>query len=91
MKKVYLFSILLVFVTQACNLVVSVAPATEPAPRPTNTMLPASYFPTLIPASATPLAATVAPTLIPATIAPVATATALLLPTLNGVEVSVGR
>lgn len=78
-KKAFLFLSLFILVTLACDLSFTVASPTNPAPLPTNTMIPATGNPTQIPAS---------PTLIPATLAPNATLTSLP-PAFEGVEVSV--
>lgn len=79
MKKIFLFLSIFTVVTLACDLSVTVAPSTSPAPLPTNTTIPATGAPTQILAS---------PTFIPATLAPNATPT-ILQPSFEGVEVSV--
>ena len=79
MKKIYLFLSLFILVSLACDLSFTVAAPTNPAPLPTNTIIPATVAFTQIPAS---------PTLIPATLAPNPTATALQ-PAFEGLEVSV--
>jgi len=79
MKKVFLFITILVVLSLACDLSVTITPPSGPAPLPTNTMIVATGVPTQIPAS---------PTTIPATVAPSATAT-LPQPSFEGVEVSV--
>jgi len=61
MKKIILFLTIFIVVTLACDLAITAAPATDPAPQPTNTF-PALENPTQIPASATSISATEAPT-----------------------------
>jgi hypothetical protein len=70
---------LFILVAMACDMSVSVAPSTGPAPLPTNTMIPATGVSTQIEASPPPILAT---------IAPVSTSTALQ-GSFEGVEVSV--
>jgi hypothetical protein len=71
MKKVFLFISLFILIALACDLSVTVAPSTSPAPLSTNTALPATSVPnatpTEIPASATMLPATAIPTALPPT------------------------
>lgn len=62
MKKIFLYLSIFIVVPLACDLAVTVAPSTDPAPLPTNTMIPALESPTQIPASATSIPTTVAPT-----------------------------
>jgi hypothetical protein len=54
MKKVFLFLSSLTIMALACDVAVNIVPPTNPAPQPTNTLIPASAIPTQIPASATP-------------------------------------
>lgn len=79
MKKTFIFLIVLILVTLACDLSVTVGTPTNAAPMPTNTTIPASEVPTQVPAS---------PTTIQATLPPAATAT-LPQPSFEGVEVAV--
>jgi len=67
MKRIYLFLSIFVLVALACDLSVTVASPTSPAPLPTNTMIQASAIPTQIPASVTPVPATLAPSATPTT------------------------
>jgi hypothetical protein len=69
MKKIFLFLSLFIVVTLACDLAVTVAPPTSPAPLSTNTVVPATAVSTQIPASVTSSPATQAATEIPATAA----------------------
>ena len=80
MNKIYLFLSIFVVATLACGLSVTVAPTNNPAPLPTDTIVPVMVTPTQIPSIAT---------LIPTTVPPSATSTVMNLP-LDGVEVSVG-
>lgn len=77
MKKVFLFLCLFILLSLACDLSVTVAPSTGPAPLSTEIVIPATAVPSQIVASPG------APTL-----APDATATALQ-PSFEGVEVTV--
>jgi hypothetical protein len=74
LKKVFLFISLFIVMSLACDLSVTVAPPTSPAPLPTNAVIPTVEIPTQIPASPT--------------LAPNPTATALG-PSFEGVEVTV--
>jgi hypothetical protein len=68
MKKIFLFLSIFIVVMLACDLAVTVASPTSPAPLSTNTVVPALDDPTQIPASPTSIPATVAPaTAVPAT------------------------
>jgi hypothetical protein len=69
LKKAPLFISIFIVLTMACDLSVSVAPSTNSAPLPTNTIVLASSSPTAIPGSATALPATVVPS---ATVPPIA-------------------
>lgn len=80
MKKISLFLSIFIVVTMACDLAVTVASPTGPAPLPTNSMVPALETSTQIPAPATS---------IPATSAPNETPTALQ-PSFDGAAVSYG-
>lgn len=62
MKKIILFLPIIIFVTSACDLAVTVAAPTEPATIPTNTVVPTLDDPTQIPATSTSVPSTVAPT-----------------------------
>ena len=64
-KKPLLFITLFIVVAMACDMSVSVAPSTKPAPLPTNTISAISGSPTPIPPSVTSLPATLAPNLTP--------------------------
>jgi hypothetical protein len=79
MKKVLLFLSLLIVMSLACDLSVTVAPPAAPATMPVTTTMPSTEAPTQIPAS---------PTSLPATLVPNATAT-VLQPSFEGVEVTV--
>jgi hypothetical protein len=79
MKKVLFFLSLLIVVSLACDLSVSIAPPTSPTSLPANTVVPATEAPTQIVSS---------PTLSAATLIPNPTATALQ-PAFEGVEVTV--
>ena len=79
LKNPLLFISLLILVSLACDLSVTVAPSTSAAPLPTNTMIPASVTPNL---------ATLAPTQIPATFVPNSTSSAPQ-GSFEGVEVAV--
>ena len=60
-KKPLLFVTLFIVVATACDMSVSVAPSTGPAPLPTNTMNAVSASSTPIPPSITSLPATTVP------------------------------
>src|ERR1044071_1487653 len=60
-KKSLLFICMFIVVAMACDMSVSVAPSTGPAPLPTNTMIAVSESPTAIPALPTSTPATSAP------------------------------
>jgi len=62
MKKIILFLTIFIVVTLACDLAITVAPATDPAPQPTNTTVPALENPTQIPDSATSIPTMEVPT-----------------------------
>ncbi|RPJ27152.1 MAG: hypothetical protein EHM33_09050 [Chloroflexi bacterium] len=79
MKKVFLFLSIFVLVSLACDMSVTVAAPTSPAPVPTNTTIPATGAPTQISASPTSLPATPVPSAIPT----------VQQPSFDGVEVSV--
>jgi hypothetical protein len=83
MKKIFLFLSIFIVVTLACDLAVTVAPTTSPAPLPTNTIIPVLENPTQIPASPTSIPTTEAP--VPATEVPTAQP-----PSVTGAPVSYG-
>ncbi len=85
MKKALLFLSVFIVVTLACDLSVTVAPPTSPAPVSTNTPIPVLETATQIPASATPVAASATP--VPVTSAPNPSATSQQ-PYLEGMTVT---
>lgn len=99
LKKICLFISLFTIVGLACDLSVSIAPSTVPAPLPTNSVIPSNGDSTQRPASVTP-PATITPnatstalpasaTPIPATVVPSATSTPIR-PAFRDVEVAAG-
>jgi hypothetical protein len=65
MKKIFLFLSLFIIVALACDLSVAITPTANPAPLPTNTLIPNVENSTAIPASVTPIPTTVAPVMTP--------------------------
>jgi hypothetical protein len=95
MKRAFLLLSILAVVTAGCDLSVTIAQPTSPAPLPTDTLIPAAatptqipatQVPTPIPASATPIPATPVPTQMPPTPVPPTAQP----PASAGGEVSVG-
>jgi hypothetical protein len=78
-KKGFLFLCLFIVMSLACDLSVTVASPTSPAPLPTNTVVLATEAPTQIPLT---------PTTVPSTLVPNPTATSAQ-PSFEGVEVTV--
>lgn len=72
MKKLLLFLSIFLVVSLACDLAVTIAQPTSPAPMPTNTMVPAAATSTQVPVTATSIPATSAPTEMPTEVPPVA-------------------
>jgi hypothetical protein len=70
MKKAFLFICVFIVAALACDLSVTVASPTGPAPLPTNTTIPASGTFTQVPATFAPTQILVSPTTAPATSAP---------------------
>jgi len=92
MKKIFLLLSILVLVTLACDLSVTVAPPTVPASLPTNTTVPTVAAPTQLvnPATPTPEIFISLTQAIPATVTPNATVFVPPPPS-DSVEVSAGK